>query len=92
MKRKAGRDIRIRFGIAVRKRRSELGISQEELAARAELHRTYIADIERGTRNVSLLNIEKITNGLGLSIADLAGRYGVDADHDPGGGRGSPQN
>jgi ribosome-binding protein aMBF1 (putative translation factor) len=46
-------DIRIRFGIAVRKRRSGLGISQEELADRAELHRTYIADIERGTRTSS---------------------------------------
>lgn len=74
MKRKAGQDIRIRFGVAVRKRRSELGISQEELAGRAELHRTYIADIERGTRNVSLLNIEKIAKGLGLRIEDLFGR------------------
>ncbi len=81
MKRKAGLDIRIRFGIAVRKRRSELGISQEELAGRAELHRTYIADIERGVRNVSLINIEKIAKGLDLCIAKLIGNYGVDASH-----------
>lgn len=80
MKRKAGRDIRIRFGIAVRRRRSELGISQEELAGRAELHRTYIADIERGTRNVSLLNIEKIAKGLGLRIGDLMVRCSADSD------------
>ena len=71
MNRKAGQDIRIRFGIAVRKRRSELGISQEELAGRAELHRTYIADIERGARNVSLINIEKIARGLEICISDL---------------------
>jgi transcriptional regulator with XRE-family HTH domain len=74
MKRKAGQDIRVRFGVAVRKHRSELGISQEELAGRAELHRTYIADIERGARNVSLVNIEKIAKGLGLRIADLFDR------------------
>ncbi len=81
MKRKAGLDIRIRFGIAVRKRRSELGISQEELAGRAELHRTYIADIERGVRNVSLINIEKIAKGLDLRISKLIGDYGIDAAH-----------
>jgi transcriptional regulator with XRE-family HTH domain len=78
MKRKAGQDIRIRFGIAVRKRRSELGISQEELAGRAELHRTYIADIERGTRNVSLINIEKIAKALTLGIGNLMSNYEVD--------------
>jgi transcriptional regulator with XRE-family HTH domain len=80
MKRKAGHDIRIRFGTAVRKRRSELGISQEELAARAELHRTYIADIERGVRNVSLINIEKIARGLGVSAGELVGECGTISD------------
>ena len=49
----------------LRKRRSELDISQEELAARAELHRTYVADIERGTRNVSLVNLETLAGHLG---------------------------
>jgi predicted transcriptional regulator len=78
MRRKASDDIRIRFGIAVRKRRSELDISQEELAARAELHRTYIADIERGTRNVALINIGKIAKALELRIGDLMNRYEVD--------------
>ncbi len=71
MKRKAGHDIRIRFGISVKRRRSELGISQEELAGRADLHRTYIADIERGTRNVSLMNIDKIAKGLDTTMSDL---------------------
>jgi len=78
MKRTAGQDIRVRYGIAVRKRRSELGISQEELAGRAELHRTYIADIERGTRNVSLINIEKIAKALNLHAGELINNYGVD--------------
>jgi transcriptional regulator with XRE-family HTH domain len=79
MGQKAGQDIRVRFGVAVRMRRSELGISQEELAGRADLHRTYIADIERGTRNVSLINIERIAEGLEISIGDLVSRYGVDS-------------
>jgi transcriptional regulator with XRE-family HTH domain len=61
----------VRFGQAVRKRRVELGLSQEGLAERADLHRTYVADIERGARNVSLKNIEKLATALGVSIADL---------------------
>jgi transcriptional regulator with XRE-family HTH domain len=52
------------LGDAVRSQRRKLGISQEQLAARASLHRTYIGDIERGTRNVSLINIEKIARAL----------------------------
>lgn len=64
-----------KFGQAVRTRRSELGISQEELAARAGLHRTYIADVERGKRNVSLINIERIANALNVSIPMLLGDY-----------------
>ena len=78
MGRRAGQDIRIRFGLAVRKRRSELGISQEELAGRCDLHRTYLADIERGSRNLSLFSIEKVAKGLGVSIGDLFGQYGID--------------
>jgi len=78
MRRRAGQDIRVRFGLAVRKRRSELGISQEELAGRCDLHRTYVADIERGSRNLSLLSIEKVAKGLGVSIGDLFGQYGID--------------
>jgi transcriptional regulator with XRE-family HTH domain len=78
MVRRAGQDIRIRFGLAVRKRRSELIVSQEELAGRCELHCTYVADIERGSRNLSLLSIEKVAKGLDISIGDLFGRYGID--------------
>ena len=67
-------DIRIRFGKAVRYRRNELEISQEELAERADLHRTYISDLERGRRNVSLENIEKLAKALNLSISELIQR------------------
>ena len=81
MGRRAGNDIRIRFGLAVRKRRLELGLSQEELAGRADLHRTYVADIEKGSRNVSLINIEKIVRALGLVIGEFMMRYDVDARH-----------
>jgi transcriptional regulator with XRE-family HTH domain len=55
-----------------------LHASQEELAARADLHRTYLADIERGTRNVSLVNIGRIAKALDLRIGDLMNRYEVD--------------
>ncbi len=59
------------FAASVRKLRSALGISQEELAERADLHRTYIADLELGARNPTLLTIKKLAEGLGVSAADL---------------------
>ena len=59
------------FGNIVRARRKGLGISQEELAERAGLHRTYVADIERGARNPSLESISKLARALELSIAAL---------------------
>jgi len=68
---RAGSSILIRFGQAVRRRRIELDLSQENLAERADLHRTYIADIERGVRNVSLRSIEKLGRALEVSIPDL---------------------
>lgn len=71
MTREKAQSVRVRFGLAVRKRRQELGISQEELADRAELHRTYISDIERGRRNLSLDNIEKLALALELSLSEL---------------------
>jgi DNA-binding XRE family transcriptional regulator len=75
---KAKQNIRIRFGVAVKMRRYELKVSQEELAERAGLHRTYVGDIERGSRNVSLENIEKLAVALELSLSDLFTRCGVD--------------
>lgn len=64
-------NIRIRFGRAIRRIREAQGISQEEAAGRCELHRTYYSGIERGTRNVSLVNIEKIAKGLKQQLPDL---------------------
>jgi transcriptional regulator with XRE-family HTH domain len=64
-------DIRIRFGRAIRRIREEQGISQEEAAERCTLHRTYYSGIERGVRNVSLVNIEKIRKGLKTSLRTL---------------------
>jgi transcriptional regulator with XRE-family HTH domain len=70
--------VKSRFGLAVKQRRQEIGISQEVLAERAELHRTYIGDIERGARNLSLENIEKLAKALQISISDLFAKYGVE--------------
>lgn len=64
-------DIVIRFGQAVRKIRRTQGISQEELAERCGLHRTYISDVELGKRNVSLENIERIAISLNKSLVEL---------------------
>ena len=65
------RDIAVRFGQAVRKLRLEQKLSQEELAERCDLHRTYISDIELGKRNVSLENIERIVIALDRSLPDF---------------------
>lgn len=67
-------DIRIRFGRAVRRIREEQGINQEEAAERCGLHRTYYSGIERGVRNVSLVNVEKVSKGLKTSLRDLFSR------------------
>jgi transcriptional regulator with XRE-family HTH domain len=64
-------DIRIRFGRAIRRIREEQAINQEEAAERCELHRTYYSGVERGVRNVSLVNLEKIAKGLKTSLPAL---------------------
>jgi CheY-like chemotaxis protein/DNA-binding XRE family transcriptional regulator len=64
-------DLKLIFGSAVKARRWELGISQEELADRAGLHRTYISDVERGARNLSLESIDKLARALELSVSAL---------------------
>jgi len=71
-------DIKKRFGKAIRRRRRELDLSQEKLAEIAEIHRTYISSIERGERNPSLENIEKLAKALDISIADLFANYGIE--------------
>jgi transcriptional regulator with XRE-family HTH domain len=64
-------DVRVRFGKALRKRRNKLGVSQEEFADLCELDRTYIGGIERGERNVALVNVEKIANSLRISLPEM---------------------
>lgn len=59
------------LGTAARTQRRLLGMSQEELGGRAGLHRTYIADVERGKRNPSLESMEKMARALELSLPDL---------------------
>ena len=59
------------FGENVRKFRRFLNLSQEELAHKADLHRTYIGMIERAEKNITLVNIEKIANALEVKIEDL---------------------
>ena len=64
-------DIRIRFGRALRQRRSKMGVSQEAFADLCGLDRTYVGGIERGERNVALVNLEKIAKALDLSLSEL---------------------
>lgn len=60
-----------KFGNRVRSLRSSKGLSQEHLATLTGLHRTYIGGIERGERNVALLNIIKLSKALGVSLSEL---------------------
>lgn len=60
-----------RFGARVRAERERLGVSQEELADRAGMHRTYLGGVERGERNVGFLNVLRIARALGVSPALL---------------------
>lgn len=59
------------FGERVRELRKQKGLSQESLALACELDRSYIGGVERGERNISLLNIQKIANALGISAREL---------------------
>jgi transcriptional regulator with XRE-family HTH domain len=64
-------EILLKYGQVVRKIRLEKGISQETLADLSGLHRTYMSDVELGKRNVSLENIDRIANALGVSISEI---------------------
>ncbi len=75
--------VKRRFGQSIRELREERGWSQEEFAEQCGLHRTYIGGIERGERNVGLVNIERIAVALRVSIADLFEQRGADATRSP---------
>jgi transcriptional regulator with XRE-family HTH domain len=62
---------RQRLAANLRAARKELGISQEELAALANLHRTYVGSVERGERNISIDNIERLASALERDVVDL---------------------
>src|SRR3989344_4102359 len=64
-------DVKNLFGSKVRTTRLEMKISQEDLAFKSGLHRTYISEVELGRRNISLENIRKISKALGLRISDM---------------------
>ena len=59
------------LGQAIRKHREQLDLTQEELAEKAEVHRTYLADIERGTRNPSIESIRRVAYALRIPISEL---------------------
>ena len=64
-------DVLARFGRKVHDQRALLGLSQEELAARAGLHRTYVGMIERAEKNLTLRNIEKLAIALEIPLEKL---------------------
>jgi transcriptional regulator with XRE-family HTH domain len=59
------------FGDAIRNRRVILGLSQEELAEKAGLHRTYIGMVERAEKNLTIFNAVKLARALGIPVSDL---------------------
>ena len=77
MSRAAGKRRRARsiFGDNLRRLRTAQQISQEALASRAGLHRTYIGSVERGERNISIDNMEKLAAALGASLPDMLSQH-----------------
>jgi transcriptional regulator with XRE-family HTH domain len=69
----SGRDVREAFGLAVRRYRSQAGISQERLAELASLERAYVSALERGRRNPTLLTQQRIATALGVTLQQLIG-------------------
>ena len=63
--------LRNKFGIRVRELRKRLGLSQEELGFKSNIHRTYIGAVERGEQNVSLDNIGRLAKHLKVSLSEL---------------------
>lgn len=63
--------IRKTIGLRIKELRANASITQEELAFRAELDRTYINSVENGRRNISIINLEKIASALGVSIKEF---------------------
>ena len=64
-------DIRIRFGRRLQKLRKQEGWTQVQMAEQFGLDRSYLADVERGKRNISIVNLEVIARGFGLTVSRL---------------------
>lgn len=63
--------ITVDFGNRIRELRIKMGLSQEKFALQIGMDRTYYASVESGRRNISIINIEKIADGLGVSLSVL---------------------
>jgi transcriptional regulator with XRE-family HTH domain len=64
-------NIKVNFGLRLKELRQSRQLSQEALANKADLDRTYVTDVENGRRNISIENIEKLVKALEISIADF---------------------
>ena len=69
--RRSGKSARLIFAASMRKLRKEHGLSQEALADRSDVHRTYVGSVERGERNISIDNMERIANALGVKLRGM---------------------
>ncbi len=65
------------LGVNIRRLRRNLQLSQEDLAERCGLHRTYLSDLERGSRNLSFLSLLAMARGLGLTVSELTRGIGA---------------
>jgi transcriptional regulator with XRE-family HTH domain len=65
------KDPRKRLGVAIKEHRLRLGLTQEQLAEKADLHWTYVSGVERGLRSIGIVKLGAIAVGLGLRIRDL---------------------
>jgi transcriptional regulator with XRE-family HTH domain len=63
--------IKVNVGLRIRELRNQIGISQEALANKAEIDRTYVTDVENGRRNISIENLEKLVNALEIQFKDF---------------------
>jgi len=75
-------DILTVVGENIKYYRTKLGMTQEELAERANINRSYLASLERGRRNTTLKTVEMLAKALGVSISDLVSSSGVLPEND----------
>jgi len=64
-------DVKLKLGLRIKELRSQREMSQKDLAYASDLDRSYIASVENGQRNVSIVNIEKIAHALGVSLSEF---------------------